>query len=86
MPCTNKQGEDLNNQSSGKESLHMSSIGDSLGQDSLTGNEKIKNAGSSEKLLTEEDENQPSLVSLNESPGTYTLCRAEDGTLYVVKS
>ena len=85
VPYTNKQDGDSNNQFSAKESFHVLNIGDSLGQDSVTDNEEIDHACQSEKLLAE-DANQPSLVSLNDSPGTYTLCRAEDGTLYVVKS
>ena len=69
------------------ENLHLPKTGDSLVQElePQKKNEDIENTHLSEKSLTE-DANQPSLVSVNESSGTYTLCRAEDGSLYVLKS
>ena len=67
------------------ENLHLPKTGDSLEKElePLKKNEDIENTHLNEKS---EDANQPSVVSVDESSGTYTLCRAEDGSLYVLKS
>ena len=69
------------------ENLQLPKTGDSLVQElePQKKNEDMENTHLSEKSLTE-DANQPSHVSVNESSGTYRLCRAEDGSLYVLKS